>query len=489
METNASRKLLFDQILKVPHRDYSVLIPYFLDSLHTDPDFASKAMVYLYRTSAIRDQQDAAVITLLQSSPHYGLRNAGQALFGLDFYNTRNTEGLKALPPYRLLRIWQYIRNSSLKAQRQMRKVMNDWLDFVEPQPERFDNIVLLNRSEMSQLYQWLHRKPPVRYQVWLGLYKKLGETTALPTGSIFEAVNEIGKTADPVEKAKLVLKYKIPYTIASSLLPKKNAAAHVALISAMSPTEAANSISWVEQSGILEIEEVKAAFLAKIALAKDVTSMKHRQSSKAKNAEVAAVVEAAKDVAVAKAVKITRPTVLLIDISSSMEQAIEIAKEFAVFIGSRLESADLLYMVAFNDYAREIKPQSLAMSDVEHEMRLLRSGGSTCIGIGLQTAVEKGFEPEQVVIITDGGENRSPRYGEVVSRLDVATVVVGVGAYNMAFHTELERRDQRVTFLPYTASGRNDYYLFEQVAAILSGQGKKSLVQTIMDIELPEVI
>lgn len=121
--------------------------------------------------------------------------------------------------------------------------------------------------------------------------------------------------------------------------------------------------------------------------------------------------------------------------------------------------------------------------------MRLLRSGGSTCIGIGLQTAIQKGFEPEQVVIITDGGENRDPRYVHVVSQLEVQTIVVGVGNYNQAFHTELERRDQRVTFLPYTASGRNDYYLFEQVASILSGQGKKSLVQTIMDIELPEVL
>lgn len=486
MEENRSRKLLFDQLLKVPHRDYSTVVPFFLDSLNTDPDLGSKAMVYLFRTSAIRDQQDAAVITLLQSAPHFGLRNAGQALFGLDFYKTLNTEGFKALPPYRLLRIWQYIRNSPLKTVRQMRKIMNDWLDVFEPQQDRFDNLVLLNRKEMAQLYVWLHRKPPLRYQVWLGLEKKFGETETLPGGSIFEAVNLIGKTPDPIEKARLVIEHKVPYTIASSLLPKKNAAAHVALVEAMSPTEAANSIAWVEQSGILEIAEVNAAFLAKLAKAKDVTSMKHRKSTQAKSAGVAAVVEAAKDTAVAQAVKITRSTVLLIDISSSMERAIEIAKEFAAFLGSRLESADLLYMVAFNDDARVIRPKSLSLSDVEAEMRLLRSQGSTCIGIGLQTALEQGFEPQQVVIITDGGENRSPRYADVVSKVDVNTVVVGVGSYNLAFHTELERRDQRVTFLPYTASGRNDYYLFEQVASLLSGQGQKSLTQTIMDIELP---
>lgn len=494
METNVSRKLLFDQLLKVPHRDYSTVVPSFLDGLNTDPDFTSKAMVYLYTTSAIRDQQDAAIITLLQSTPSLGLRDAGRAMFGLDFYNTANTEGFKALPPYRLLRIWQYIRNSPLKTRRQLTKLMNDWLDKLEKQQDRFDNLVLLNRKEMSNLYVYLHRHPPVRYQVWLGLQKKFGEVDELPSGSIFEAVNLIGKTADPIEKARLVMQYKVPYTIASSLLPKKNAAAHVALIEAMSPTEAMNSVSWVEQSGILEIAEVNKAFLAKLALAKDVTSMKHRQSSKAKTAGVAAVIEAAKDTAVAQAKKITLPTLVIIDRSASMRLPLEVSKEFAVFLGSRLESTELLYMIAVNDGATRIRPRSLSMSDVEAATRNIKDNGATCLGVGLREALNDGFEPQQVVILTDGYENRSPSYLSVLEKNeDMQTIIIGFpgseGPYRHAFHQPMEARGFPVTFLPYTASGRNDYYLFEQVASILSGQGKKSLVQTIMDIELPYIL
>lgn len=487
METNRARKLVFDNLLKVPHRDYSTVVPAFNQALTEDPDFVSKAMVYLFQTSAIRDQVDAAVITLLQSHPDLGLREAGQALMGLDFYKTRNTQHLKALPPYRLLRIWGYMSGhlgyqTKAMAQRRMRTIMNDYLDFMELNEERFDRVILLNRKAIRELYLWLGRWPTPRYEF-------LVSNKAEPQG-IFQMVKEINRQDNSMEKARLVMEFKLPYTVAASLLPKKDASAHIALIDTMSPQEAANSIGWVEGSGVLEIAEVKDAFLRKIKQAKDVTSMRHRQSSKAKSEAVAEAVKEARDATIKEARKITKRTLLNVDRSGSMHQAIEVAKEFAAFLGSRLESEDLLYIVAFNDVATRIKPKSLSLSDVEKATQLITANGATCCGIGVQVAIATGFIPEQIVTITDGDENRNPRYAQVARSLEeVNHVVIGLGDYHSSFHQELERMGLNVDFFPYTSSGRNDYYLFEQIASILSGQGKKTLVQAIMDIELPQIV
>jgi hypothetical protein len=491
MEQNTARKLLFDNLLKLPHRDYNELVPHFSKAMLDDPDFTSKAMVYLFTTSVIRDQQDTAVIALLSSPAHFGLRDAGKALFGLDFYRTANTTGMKAMPPFRLFRILHYLmgfgRYKGQKAisPRLTRTLMNDYLTFLESHPERFDRVIALNRQEVHDAYVTLHRKPSDRV-------KAIVFEDNPPEDSIFFAIKQVGREADPMEKARLAMKFKLPYTVASGLLPKKNAAAHVALIDLMSPTEAANSIAWVENSGVLEIPEVKAAFAAKVAMAKDVTSLKHRKSSASKNEAVQQAVSQAREKATSEAKKITKRVLLNIDRSGSMRPAIEVAKEFAAFLGARLESPDLLYMVAFNDMATRIKPRSLALSDVEAACMLIKDNGATCLGVGIQTALADGFEPEVIVTLSDFEENRRPSYLEMASKVDCQHVFIGLGNYKgyaQAYTNSVESKGHAVSFFPYMASGRNDYYLFEQIAAILAGQGKKSLVQAILDIELPYVV
>lgn len=488
MEQNVARKLIFDNLMKLPHRNLKEVVEPFSEALIDDPYFTSRALVHLFDTSVIRDQKISAVITLLKSAPHYGLRDVGKALFGLDFYKTKNTSHLSALPPYLLLRIWGYMSGHTMfkgnkpVAQRRMRDIMTDYVDFMEAHEDRYDNVVLLKRKEIRELYLWLRRWPTPRYQFLVS------HNTPPPAGSVFHMVGEIARLKDPVEKARLAIEFKLPYTVTSTLLPKKHAAAHVALIDRMTPTEAVNSVNWVEGSNILKIPEVKRAFLDKVAQAKNVSSMANRKSSQAKTSEVSKVIEKARDDTMKEAPKIILRTLLNVDRSTSMTGAIHFSKALVAYLGARFASPDLLYMVVSNDMAIKIKLDDLTLSEVEKKTALITANGATSMGVGVAKALNESFDPEQIITLTDGDENRQPRYKEAIRNLDesVNHIIIGMGDYHPHFHQELEARGLNVTFIPYES---NDYYLFEQLGSLLAGQKRKSLVETILEIELPELI
>ncbi len=503
METNIARQTLYQQLMNVPHREYGKVVSQLNNALTSDPDFISKAMVYTFANSAIRDQQDAALIVLLQSLPEMGYREAGRALFGLDFYKTEYTDGMKALDPYRLLRIERYLRGREIvivekaykgKTYKQFKEIkrqtpgpyprrtietlMRDYLSYLADRPKRLEGVLLHNLAEIKSVTKTYHIILP---QPWFDIVE--GKP---PVGTVFYEIKQIASEPDIEARAKLVIEYGIPYRKAISLLPKSHISSHIALIDVMTPAEAANNIHWAEESGVLNIPEVAAAFTAKVKLAKSVASTTHRKSSQAKTKEVQEALVVAQDVATARKRRITKRTLLEVDISSSMEPVIEPAIEFAANVGALIDDPGNLMIVLFKDYAQVLKPKDLSLSSLRQEFRNIRVGGSTSIGSGLQLALSGGFEPEQVVIMTDGQENREPRYRNVLrERGDLHTVIMGVGNYDAAFSSEIDSAGFRQDTFKFTG----DYYLFDQISALLSGPRGKSLVEQILEIEMPRVI
>lgn len=483
-EQNRARTLLFNNLVRVQHREYAPMVAELHEALETDPDFISKACVHLANGGTnIRDTADCAVITLLTSPTEYPeYREAGRCiLLGDDIYITLPTDiTLSGLEPFRIFRIDEFIREYKVKAPRLMRETMTDYVRFLEGQPTRFDGVAIRNRKALKSVYAHYHIKPDQRAQAILFDDKP-------PADSKLNVLKQIANSEDVREQVRLVVENKIPYVVASSVLPKMTPAVGVALIEVMSPTEALNSRSWVEKSGLLQVPEVRDAYLAKVKQAtKSAASIEHRKSAQGSDAGVQEAINEAKETSVAKQQRITQNVALLVDISGSMEAAIGAALKFGERIAPICDGE--LAVIAFNDYAREIKVDDRhSLSAWQSAFRGIRCGGTTSMQAGLELALKNGYTPQMVVITTDESENVGS-YAGLLSKMEAKgldvphTVCLTIGGGPL-LSSRIEQAGFRVD--RFLVKG-DDYYIFDQVAAILGGSPAPTIIDRILSTQLP---
>lgn len=506
MEQDLIRKQIFNQMTKVQHRIYGPMVNQFLSLMNDDPYFTGRALVHIFKTSKIRDQQDCAIIVLLQSSPEYGFRDAGSALFALDFAKTKNSQGMKSLPPYRLFRIWDYIHGNEVildngkqkrikrqtpgpKVYSRMKNLMTRYINFLDADIGRFDGVSELNKSELKYVYTTYGLRPSERAQAILFDNDPPADSKA----GIIKEVAKLAESGKVVDAAIKGIENNISYIVLQSIVPKSEPAVAIAMVEAMTSQQAANSIGWVEKSGILQIDEVKQVFTDKVSKAKSIASLEHRKSSRATDVDVIQAVEIAKEKEASKLKKIERETLILIDISSSMGIAIEPTLKMVSHLAPYLD-LNKTRLIWFKQYAGEVKPRTFGFQDLKNSVRGLRADGGTSHVAGLQKGLENGFEPQNLVIVTDGQENGHARMlgvGEVAhatSRLSIVpqVTILGLGQYYRGFTQSFE--DRGVPVDEFIFDDSEEYYIYDQIGALLGGDRKKTLTEMILDIELPYI-
>lgn len=499
-EEHRARQIMYQALLQVSHRDYGQMVPQWREALHQDPDFFSRTCVYIYGESKIRDQVDVACITLLQAPSTYAdYREAGRCmLLGNRVYRDTNVP-VAGLPPFRIFRVWDYVRKSDAKVPTMLKSTMTDYLRALEANDAWFDAVVLRNRKAVKAAYKYHHVKPSGRAQAIL-----FNEEP--PADSKLAILKQIANEQNPREQARLVIQHHIPYTVAASVLPKMNAAVAIALIDVMSPQEALNSIAWVKQSGILEIAEVREAFEAKVAEATaSVATAEHRKSAQTTDEGLHAAVEKAKQKAVDQEKhRIQKATLFMGDASSSMDRYFDVMQQ----LGSRIMPIcdGEFSCVLFSDYAQELKVQGNTLADWQAAFRGQRASGWTSMQAGLDLALRNGFMPEQVIVITDGGENRGRCSGVFgmgafaeslnlyaqQNSMNPNVIVVGLrdttGSYGHRFAAMIREKGFTVDEFP-PPDGEYDYNLFDQIVAVCGGPPAVTLVQRIMETERPRRI
>jgi hypothetical protein len=481
-EQNRSRTLLFNNLTKVQHREYAPMVQEFHTALEADPDFISRACAYLANGGTnIRDTADCAVITLLTAPIEYPeYREAGRcSLLGNDIYDIA-PEGISGLEPFRIFRIDEFIRKYQVKAPRLMRDTMTDYVRFLEGQPSRFDGVAIRNRKALKSVYTHYHIKPNERAQAIIFDDKP-------PADSKLGILKQIANSTDVREQVRLVVENKIPYVVASSVLPKMTPAVGVALIEVMSPTEALNSRGWIEKSGLLQVPEIRDAYTAKIKQAtKSAASIEYRKSAQGTDAGIQQAVEEAKEEAVKKQQRVTQNLLLMVDKSGSMEAALSMAIKFGERIAPICDGE--LAVVAFNDYAQELKVQDThSLAAWQQAFKGIRCSGYTSMRSGLELALKNGYTPQVVVVITDEQENRDVYAGLLSTMeskgMDVPhTVCLTIGGLT-SFTDRITEAGFRVD--RFEVSG-DDYYVFDQVAAILGGSPAPTIVERILSTQLP---
>jgi len=492
---------LFNTLLTSPHRNLSSLHPTHQNIVEQDPLFYRQLASWYWDKGEIRDHKEMFIVNLSLSN-FEGNRNIGLAL-------------LRKLPPYQVRRVLDFIRGwhdyipqKEKKGEgtaqekvvkhglfrnvpRSMKTEITRYLREREDDNDKFDSVVVAARNHLKRMYATLRIEPSERAQQILFDDKP-------PKDSKLYALKLIAKEKTPAKQAKLIIEYKIPYRIASTVIKAITPTVLIALINAMSPQELINNVSSLQKRGAFDNPDVKKLIEAKLEKAK-----KSKRVSAYKAKEAAKVAQVSEDVkkklsdvteAQIKKTKIKMPTALLIDKSYSLQSAISVGKQIAAMLSVICESD--LWVYAFDSMAYSITLPVLStpnpsLTDWEKAFQGINVGGNTSCGVAIAKMIRDKRYVEQIIVVTDGGENEPPLFVDAFKKYRDALNVepnvcfVKVDGQQYSDHIEDECKRQGIMFDSFRFKG--DYYALPNLLPLVSKPSKLDLLEEIMNWPLPK--
>jgi len=168
------------------------------------------------------------------------------------------------------------------------------------------------------------------------------------------------------------------------------------------------------------------------------------------------------------------------------MEDAIELGKRIGAMISAICQSD--LYVYAFDTLAYPIERAGAEMADWERALRGITAAGATSCGVALETMIRKQQYVEQIVMITDEGENTAPCFVAALQnyrqQLTADPSVCLVRTPDACDHLQTQCR--RVGIPVDVYQFRGDYYALPNLVPMLSRPSKLELLMEIMDYPLP---
>ncbi|MFB2977356.1 LAGLIDADG family homing endonuclease [Microseira sp. BLCC-F43] len=171
---------------------------------------------------------------------------------------------------------------------------------------------------------------------------------------------------------------------------------------------------------------------------------------------------------------------------SGSMENAIEIGKRLSGLISGITEAG--LFVYAFDTVPYPVTAKGTELSDWERAFQHIKAGGGTSIGCALEAMRLKKQWVEQIILVTDEGENSAPYFANVYDNYcrDLAVmpnvVIVKVGSTSNYVENQLKQKQVQVD--TFTFAG--DYYSLPNLVPMLSRPSRLELLMEILDTPLP---
>lgn len=471
LERDARLEML-NSLLTTPHRQLEAVAELHRGMLERDPLFYGHLAVWYVRHGDVRDHKEVFIGNLLASTVP-GHRGAGYVL-------------LQALPPYQVARVIDFVKRTRGNLPRSARTAVARYLHEREENSRHFDSAALRARKSMKHLYAGLHIKPGTRADSIL--FKD-----APPVDSLAYALKQLAKAENAPAQAALIVEHNIPYTVAVGAVRNLTPAVLAALINSMSPQETINNLKSLKARGAFAHAEVKALVDEKLTAA--ATSERVSAFKAVRAAEVAGVdgataarLEHAASEQLKKRGRITKTTALLVDKSGSMTEALEVGKQIAALISG--VSGSELYVYAFDTIGYPVvSAGGRDLSDWERAFKHLHADGGTSIGAPLETMRLRRQAVEQIIIVTDEGENTAPYFNLAYARycadlgLTPNVVIVKVGGHSDQLERQLSA--SKMAFETYTFAG--DYYALPNLVPLLSRPSRLELLMEILETPLPE--
>lgn len=488
---------MLNSLLTCPHRKLEQVRPLHAELVKADPRFYVRLAAWYADHGDVRDHKEMFIVTLVTSN-FPGHRDVGLAM-------------LRELPPYQLGRVIDFIHGIpeevtvdvipetgkpvekvkvtainglDRNVPRSVKTEVTRYLREREADDRWFDATALTARKTLKRLYALLHVKPAQRAQAVL-----FDEQP--PEGSKLAGLKALANTDDAALQARLIVEHDIPFRVAVGLVKAVTPAVLKALIGRMSPQEVINNLDMLRKRGGFEDGDIKAMIEAKLEAAKTATRVSAFKAETARDAvalpsEVKAKLDAVADAQVKARGRIARPTALLIDKSGSMSEAIEIGKRLGSLLAAVADKD--LFVYAFDSIAYPVEAAGPDLAAWEMALTGITAGGNTSVGVGVEQLRRKKQYVEQIVVVTDEGENADPKfvpallkYREEVKADPAVCFVKVVGA---TAQLEDECRKAGVVADAYQFDG--DYYALPNLVPLLARPSKLELLQEVLEYPLP---
>ena len=488
---------ILNTLLTTPHRKLDKVWPVHQKMIEQDPLFYGHLAAWYNQTGDVRDHKEMFAINLAISG-FEGHRDAGLAM-------------LREMPPYQVARVVDFVHGSKTtkKVQkkkgakvenvtesyglfknvpRSMKTEIQRYLKEREADNGWFDSSVVVARKYMKKLYAVNHISPSARAQ-------KILFEEAPPEDSKLFAVKELNKATSPAEQAKTIMEHKIPYRIACTVVSAMTPTVLLALIEVMSDQELINNLGSLKKRGAFNNNDLKALIEKKLEKAKKgkrVSALKGTQAIKAGglDKETEKQLEDIADTQLKSRGRIERSTALLIDKSGSMTTAIELGKQVASTISAIMDAP--LYVYAFDTMAYPIKSKSNDLASWDKAFAGIRAGGGTSCGVAIENMRRNKEAVEQIIMITDEGENNSPYFHGTLqlymSELNVQPSVCFIktkGSFKTYDMLEQRARNLGLNVDAYDFEG--DYYSIPNLIPFLTRPSRMELLMDIMAWEMPQ--
>jgi hypothetical protein len=500
---------LLNSLLTTPHRQLAQIWPVHQEMVAKDPLFYVRLGAWYADHGDVRDHKEMFIVTLILSD-FEGHRDVGLAM-------------VRGLPPYEVVRVLDFIhgrkktkkvhaeapegnkrrkRPAKALAEGPVQTVVEDFGLFRNPpralkteitrylrereaDAEWFDGSVLVARKAIKRLYALLHVKPGERAQQIL-----FDEDP--PAHSRLAALKDLARAKSPIEQARTIIEHRIPYRVAATVVQQLTPSVLLALIEVMSPQELINNLAALKRRGAMDNSDLKALIEEKLEAAKvgtRVSAFKAEEAIKAANLsdDVRKKLEQVADTQVKVKGRIARPTALFIDKSGSMELAIELGKRLGALISAICEKE--LYVYAFDTMAYPIERAGNDLASWEKALKGITAGGGTSCGVPLDFMTRKRQYVEQIIVVTDEGENTAPLFVEALAKYREAVKADP----NVCFvrtpgaSTQLEEQCRKAGVLCDAFQFTGDYYALPNLVPLLSRPSKLELLMEIMDYPLPQ--
>ena len=495
-KTEADLRLsMLNSLLTCPHRKLDLVHPLHDDLVKQDPRFYVRLAAWYADHGDVRDHKEMFVVTLALSD-FPGHRDVGLAM-------------LRDLPPYQVGRVVDFIHGTTADVKtevvgpkketttvsidvglrrnvpRSLKTEVTRYLREREADNDWFDSTALTARKTLKRLYALLHVKPGPRAQAVLF-------DEAPPAGSKLAGLKELARAETPDEQARLIAAHDVPFRVAVGLVKTVTPRVLMALVGRMSPQEVINNLDMLRKRGAFEDADVKALVEQKLETAKTaprVSAFKAERAMEAVpvSAAVRQKLEAVADAQVKARGRIARPTALLIDKSGSMSQAIEIGKRLGALLAAVADRD--LFVYAFDTIAYPVESAGPELSAWERALTGITAGGNTSVGVGIEMLRRKKQYVEQIVVVTDEGENGDPRFVPTLQKyreeLKVDPAVCFVKVSGATAQLEEACKQAGIAVDAYQFNG--DYYALPNLVPLLARPSKLELLQEILEYPLPQ--
>jgi hypothetical protein len=534
------RLQILNTLLTTPHRKLDEVWPVHKEMVRQDPRFYVRLAAWYFDHGDVRDHKEMFAVTLILSD-FPGHRDVGLAMLRqlppyqvvrvLDFINGRKTtrktrivrnQMAKSAPNARpkrrgaLKRALQQVfgrpaepavevaSTGAVEAKapaqfktttesfglfrnppRSLRTEISRYVREREADSDWFDGTVLVARKAMKRLYALNHIKPADRAQ-------RILFDEDPPRDSRLFALRVLSQATTPAEQAQAIIDNAIPYRVASTIVKQMTPTVLLALIERMSPQELINNIASLTKRGAMENADLKALIEQKLEQAQTADRVSAFKATRAIDAtpnvstEMKAKLEKIADTQVKAKGRIQRPTALLIDKSGSMSLAIELGKRIGAMISAVCERE--LYVYAFDTLAYPIERGGDDIASWERALVGITAGGATSIGVSIEAMRLKGQYVEQIILVTDEGENRGPHFVPTLQKYridlkaDPNVCIVRVPRSTSGIETQCRSAGMNVDVLQFGG----DYYALPNLIPLLSKPSKLELLMEILDYPLP---